>query len=69
MSTCALLANLNKMNTKDRISRWNHEFDQSCGLRNNQNEDRYHLFFTCSHSKQMLETIMKKLNISIDNET
>lgn len=68
MSTCALLANLKKLNTKDRISRCNYKINQLCVLRYNQNEDKDHLFFTCYYSKQVLEGIMKKLNISIGND-
>lgn len=68
MSTCSLLAKFNKLNTKDRVSRWNNSIDQSCVLCLNHNEDRNHLFFICSHSRQMLEDIMQKLNIRIGND-
>lgn len=44
MTTCALLAKLNRLNTKETITRWNNNVDQSCVFCLNQQEDRDHLF-------------------------
>lgn len=67
MSTCSLLAKLNRLDTKDKINKWNNNIDQSCILCLSQNEDRNHLFFNCSYSRQLLEAIMQKLKISFGN--
>lgn len=63
MSICALLARLNKLNTKSRISRWNTGVNQSCVLCSNHIEDRDHLFFNCNYSRQLPEDLMTKLKI------
>lgn len=67
MSICALLAKLNRLNNKYRIGRWNNAIDQACVLCVNQNEDRDHLFFNCPYSRQIIEDIMFKLQINIEN--
>lgn len=67
MSTYSLLAKLNILNTKDRITRWNNDIDRSCVLCLNQNEDGDRLFFNCAYSRQILEEIMHKLQINFGN--
>lgn len=65
MSTCSLLAKLNKLKTKDRVFRWNNSIDRLCVLCRSQNEDREHLFFNCAYSKKILLDMVQKLNINI----
>lgn len=48
MSTCSLLAILNRLNAKERISKWNNGIDRVCVLCSNLNEDKDHLFFNRS---------------------
>lgn len=67
MSTCALLAKLNRLNTKDKTSRWNNSIDRFCVFCSTHNEDKDHLFFNCVYSRQFLETIMHKLQINLEN--
>lgn len=67
VSICSLIANLNKLNAKDKISRWNNATNQTCMLYMNYFEDRNHLFFNCSNSSHILDGIMQKLRINIGN--
>lgn len=67
ISICSLLAISNRLNTKDRVSRWNNNINRLCVLCSNHTEDRDHLFSKCSYSKQLLEEIMQKLRISLGN--
>lgn len=67
MSICALLVKLSRLNTNDRISRWNNIIDRSCVFCVNQNEDIDHLFFNRSYSRQIIEEIMLKLQINLGN--
>lgn len=62
MSTCALLAILNKLNTKDKISGCNSSTDLAFVLSSNNHEERDHLFFTCQYSKALWDIIKRKLN-------
>lgn len=64
ISICALLVKLDRLNTKDGISKWNCVVDRTFVLCTNQNEDGDHLFFTCSYSKQLLEEKMNKLQLN-----
>lgn len=64
MSTCALLAKLNKLNTKERISRWNSSTGRICMLCLNHQEDRDHLLIQCNYSRYLLDYIKSKLNIN-----
>lgn len=57
---CALLANLNRLSTKDRLSKWNASINKMCVLCNCEEEDRDHLFFKCSYSSQMWNKISEK---------
>lgn len=67
MSVYSLLAYLNKLNTKGRVYQWNNNIDQTCVLYLKHNEDRIHLFFNCSYSRQILDEIMQKLKINTGN--
>lgn len=66
MSTCTLLVKLNWLNIKDRTFIWNNNIDRSCVFFClNHFEDREHLIFNCSYSRQILKVIMQTLNINI----
>lgn len=67
MSTCLLLAILNRLSTKDRIFKQNSSIDRLCALCLTHHEDRDHLFFKCIYSNQILADIMHKLNINTDS--
>lgn len=63
MYLCALMEKLNKLNTKDKIAKWNSFIDMTCVMCNNYPEDRDHLFFSCQYSKSLWEFFKKKLDI------
>lgn len=65
MSICGLLANLKRLNTKERIGRWNSNIDRTCVLCSNLHEDRDHIFINYVYSRQILEGIMHKLQINL----
>lgn len=67
MSVCSLLAILSRLNTKERISKWNNNIDRSCVLCSNLNEDRDYLFFSYSNSRLLLEETMHKIRINFEN--
>lgn len=67
MSICSLLAKLNKLNTKDIISKWNPDIDHTCVLWLQQFEERNHLFFQCAYSKNLLKEITQKLQVGFGN--
>lgn len=62
-----LLAKLDKLSTKDGVSRWNSKIDCKCLLCLNHSEDRDHLYFKCSYSRQLLDIISRKLKINFGN--
>lgn len=68
-STCALLAKLNRLNTKERIIRWTNNVDRSCVSYLNQHEDEDHLFFNRAYSNQILNEIMRKTQVNFGNAT
>ncbi|XP_018488270.1 uncharacterized protein LOC108858918 [Raphanus sativus] len=53
------LACLNRLSTMDRIARWNRGVDTTCVLCKNALENRDHLFFECSYSLQLWESLAK----------
>lgn len=67
MSTFALLAKLNRLNTNERISRWNNTIDQICVLCTEHDEDKDHMFINFIYSRKILKTIIQKLQIDIGN--
>jgi hypothetical protein len=66
MSTCAMLAIRDKLQTKYKISKWLPNIDKKCVLCSNQMEDINHLFFQCSYSRQVLDALLPKLNIQLN---
>lgn len=67
MSICGPLEKLNKLHTKDRVSKWNSAIDKCCVLYNNQIKDKDHLFFNCPYSKNLLEETMNKIDPNYGN--
>lgn len=51
MPLCTLMANLSKLNTEDKIYKWNRSIDLTCNLCNIHPEDSSHIFFNCTYSK------------------
>lgn len=67
MSLCSLLARLNKLDTKERISKWNSNIDLTCCLCLQQTENRDHLFFDYRYSLTLVDNICRKLQINGSN--
>lgn len=55
----AWLANLNRLSTLDRVSKWSQGVDVTCVLCKNEKESRNHLFFECSYTSQVWEFLTK----------
>ncbi|XP_009123947.1 uncharacterized protein LOC103848875 [Brassica rapa] len=53
----AWLANLNRLSTMDRIAQWNPGVDETCVLCKSACVSRDHLFFECSYSGQIWESL------------
>ena len=53
------LANLDRLATMDRVARWNPGADETCVLCKNAGENIDHLFFECSYSSQIWESLSK----------
>lgn len=67
MSTCSLLAKLNKLNTKDQISKRIPDINRTCVLYLQHFEERDHLFFQCEYSKNLLKEITQRIQINFSN--
>lgn len=52
---------LNRLYTKDRMTRWNIPCDPTCNLCQQENESVQHLFFQCDYSNQVWTEILKLL--------
>lgn len=55
------LANLDRLATMDRIALWNPRVDETCVLCKNAGENRDHLFFECSYSDQIWESLYREI--------
>ena len=55
------LANLDRLATMDRVVRWNPGVDETCVLCKNAGENRDHLFFECSYSGQIWESLSREI--------
>ena len=50
-----------KLQTQDRIMRWNNDTNMKCALCNNVQDSHNHLFFECLYSKHIWSCLKKKL--------
>lgn len=55
------ITNHNRYSKRDRISNWNARLKTYCAFCGSQVETRNHLFFSCTYSTQVWESLMSKL--------
>ncbi|XP_013709218.3 uncharacterized protein LOC106412887 [Brassica napus] len=61
----AWLALRDRLTTMDRVSNWSQDVDTACVLCKNATETKKHIFFECSFSSRIWETITKGILLNI----